>query len=565
MITKSFATRFRHLKRFRQIISILIKYGFENIFHDIKLDIYINSARKLITGNNHEEIASFSRWQRMRMVLEDLGPNFIKIGQILSNRPDLLPADLIIELSKLQDSSAPFPGIEARAIITEELGQPIELLFKEFNDVPVASASVAQVHRAVLHDGTIVAVKVQRPDIEKVINTDIEILLNLAELLEKFVKGMGILNPVSIMEEYSKAINMELDFVIEASHINRFRKNFKNDDSIYVPLVYHEYTTPKVLTMEFVDGVRLADFAQKEQESKLKTIAKRITHLVVMQVFEHGYFHADPHPGNILILNNNKVCFLDYGLMGALTFHQREQVNEMLMGIANRNAVKIVGVLQKITESGYIEDKDRLENRVKELLQRYAGKTLGEIDLSNLFYDVIKTLMSFRLKILPDFFLLIKSIITMKSVINKLDPDYNIEDHLIPLLQDIFYSNHGNPKKIAENLYSSAYGFMNLIHSAPDDLRELSEQLKRGRLTISIDYKGLDSAISRFERTSNRIVISIIAAALLIGSSLIIAALIMMSKTIIPEINGINIGFIGLILATVLGIFLFFSIIFRKS
>lgn len=501
----------------------------------------------------------------MRMVLEDLGPNFIKIGQILSNRPDLLPADLIIELSKLQDSSAPFPGMEARAIIAEELGQPIETLFKEFNDVPVASASVAQVHRAVLHDGTIVAIKVQRPDIEKIIHTDIEILLNLAELLEKFVKGMGILNPVSIMEEYSKAINMELDFVIEASHINRFRKNFKNDDSIYVPLVYHEHTTPKVLTMEFVDGVRLADFAQNEQESKLKTIAKRITRLVIKQVFEHGYFHADPHPGNIFILNNNKVCFLDYGLMGTLTFHQREQVNAMLMGIANRNAVKIVGVLQKMTESGYIEDKDRLENRVKELLKRYAGKTLGEIDLSNLFYDVIKTLMSFRLKILPDFFLLIKSIITMKSVINRLDPDYNIDDHLIPLLQDIFYNNHSNPQKIAENLYSSAYGFMNLIHSAPDDLRELSEQLKRGKLAISLDHKGLDLAISRFERTSNRIVISIIAAALLIGSSLIVAALIIMSKTTIPEIDGINIGFIGLILAIVLGIFLLFSMIFKKS
>jgi ubiquinone biosynthesis protein len=564
LLTRSFAAKFSHLNRFRQILSILIKYGFENILHDVKLDKYIDSARKFKESDSPENMASFSRWQRMRMVLEDLGPNFIKIGQILSNRPDLLPADLIVELSKLQDSSTPFPGAEAKQIIAEELGKPVEEIFKEFDDVPVASASVAQVHRAVLQDGSIVAVKVQRPGIENVINTDIEILLNLAGLLEKFVKGMDILNPVSIMEEYKKAIHMELDFVLESSHIEKFAQNFKDDDSIYVPAVYREHTTKKVLTMEYVDGIRFSDYTRSENGSKLKLIARRTTRLVVKQIFEYGYFHADPHPGNIFILNNEKICFLDYGLMGKLAFKQREQVTEMLMGIAGRKAAKIVNSLQKMTESGYIEDKEKLEARVIELLNRYAGVPLGEIDISNLFYDVINTLLSFRLKILPDFFLLIKSIIIMKGVINKLDPDYNIDEHLIPLLRNIFYIKHGNPNKMAEDFYASASDFMSLLRSAPDGLRELFEQIKRGKLTISIDYKGLDATVGRFEKTGNKVVISIIAAALLIGSSLIVSALIMMSKTKIPEINGISIGFIGLIIAAILGVFLLLSIIFKR-
>ncbi|MBN1363676.1 MAG: hypothetical protein JW976_02615 [Syntrophaceae bacterium] len=564
MNTKSFVTKFSNLKRFRQIISVLIKYGFSNVLHDIKLDRYINSARKLITGYN-PEIESISRWQKMRMVLEDLGPNFVKIGQILSNRPDLLPADLIIELSKLQDSAEPFAGDEAKDVIAEELGRSVELIFKEFDDVPVASASVAQVHRAVLHDGTVVAVKVQRPDIEKIIKTDIEILFNLAMLLEKFVKGMDILNPISIIEEYNKAINMELDFILEASHIEQFGENFVYDDSIYVPIVYREYTTSKVLTMEFVDGIRFSDFVQNASEERLKKIARRITRLIIKQVFEYGYFHADPHPGNIFILDNDRVCFLDYGLMGNLAFKQREQVTEILMGIADREAGKIVNVLQRMTEIGYIENKDKLEKKINEFLKKYAGVSLGKIDLSDLFYDVINTIMSFRLKILPDFFLLIKSVVTMKGVISKLDPDYKIDDYLKPMLYNFYYNKHVNPRKIAEDIYTSASGLISLLRTASDDMRELFEQLKRGRLTISLDHKGFDGAVSRFEKTGNRIVLSVIVASLLISSSLTIAALIMMSKINIPEVNGINFGFVGMMVATGLGIFLLLSIIFRKS
>jgi ubiquinone biosynthesis protein len=563
--TYSFSRNYRHVKRYRQIIAILLKYGFGNFLNQPNLRKYINYGRKLIPGADPDKISSHTKWERMRMVLEELGPNFIKLGQIMSNRPDLLPPELILELGKLHDAAKPFPPNEARRVIEEEMGSPAESIFSEFNDIPDASASVAQVHRAVLFSGEKVAVKIQRPGIAEVINTDIEIMLFISGLLEKFVRGMDVINPSGIVHEYGKAINRELDFSLEASHIEQFSNNFVHDDSVYVPRLFREYSTKKVLTMEYVDGEKFNDFVKNGDEANLKHIAKRTVKVFLKQVFEHGYFHADPHPGNIFILKDNALCFLDYGMMGWLSENHREQVIVMLLGLVNRDSKKIVSALQRMTDSGYIEDRDRLESRINDLLQKYAYMPLGKIEVSNLFNDVINTLMSFRLKIAPDFYLLIKTIVTMKGILSKLDPGYNMDEHLMPILKNFFYQEHNNPQRIVEELYSTATEAIGLLKTAPAGLHDIFEQLRRGKLAVSLDHRGIDSAVRRFERTGNRIALSMIIASLLIGSSLTITALVMTSKINIPDINGINLGFWGLIAAGALGAVLILSMIFRRK
>ena len=250
---------YRHINRYREIITVLVKHGFGDLVTNTNLEKYIDFGKKIIYGKTIPKIATFSRWKRIRMALEELGPAFIKFGQIMSNRPDLLPQELIIELEKLQDSVPPFAEKAARQLIEEELGKPISDLFKEFQSTPIASASIAQVHKAMLNTGETVVIKVQRPKIEQVIEVDLEIMLHLATLMEKHIKGMDILNPVGIVKEFERSIRKEIDFKIEEAHIERFGRNFQDDMNIYVPKVYRNYTTKKILTMEFIDGIRVSN------------------------------------------------------------------------------------------------------------------------------------------------------------------------------------------------------------------------------------------------------------------------------------------------------------------
>lgn len=547
---------YRHINRYREIITVLVKHGFGDLVTNTNLEKYIDFGKKIISGKTIPKIATFSRWKRIRMALEELGPTFIKFGQIMSNRPDLLPQELIIELEKLQDLVPPFAEKAARQLIEEELGKPISDLFKEFQSTPIASASIAQVHKAMLNTEEKVVIKVQRPKIEQVIEVDLEIMLHLATLMEKHIKGMDILNPVGIVKEFERSIRKEIDFKIEAAHIERFGRNFQDDMNIYVPKVYRNYTTKKILTMEFIDGIKVSNIeAVLKSGNDPKIIASRGADLVLKQIFEHGFFHADPHPGNILVLNNNIICFLDFGMMGALSPKHREYLGSIIIGVVNRDAKRITKTLILFSTNNRIENIERLEYQVSELIEQYSYLPLKDINVGELLNKGIKLILTHKIEIPPDLYLLSKALITIESVGRNLDPDFDMVKHTEPFAKKLL-KERLSPRKLVKDLYLSATEFTLLLQDFPSEIREIIKQIKLGQFKIEFEHKGLEPMLKKHDQISNRISFAIVLASLIIGSSLIVLS------GIPPKWSGIPIiGIVGFLGAGVMGFWLLISIL----
>ena len=556
MIQKKATRAYLRVKRYKEIIIILAKHGFGDLLTKIDLEKYIDLGEKIIPSVGSIKIEPFSTYERIRMVLEELGPTFIKLGQIMSNRPDLLPQELLIELEKLQNSVPPFSEQEAREIIESELEETIPNLFKDFTNTPIASASIAQVHKAVLLTGEKVAIKVQRPDIENVIDVDLEIMRQLAMLLEQHVAGMDIIDPVSIVDEFDNSIKQEIDFTLEASHIERFSRNCQEDPTVYVPKVYREQTTKKVLTMELIEGIKVSNINEKQKNIyNPELIACRGADLILKQIFEHGFFHADPHPGNILILNNNIICFLDFGMMGVLLPKYREYLGSAILGIRNNDATKITKALLKLSNSRKIENIEELENKIFKLLDQYSHQPLKNINLGEFLNNIIKILISYKLKISPDIYLLLKAMVTIEGVGRKLHPDFDIIKHIEPFAKKLV-KDRFSPSKLTKEMYASTAEFVFLLRDLPSDIQEIIDQIKLGKFGIEFKHKGLDIMRKTYDQISNRISFAIVLASLIIGSSLIVLSGIPPKWHEIPII-----GIVGFLGSGILGVWLLISIL----
>ncbi len=547
---------YRHINRYREIITVLFKHGFGDLITSSQIEKYLDLGKKFIPKKKFEKMNSLSRWERIRMVLEELGPTFIKFGQIMSNRPDILPEPLLMELEKLQDSVPPMPNEEAEKMIEQELGKPISGLFKNIDTNPIASASIAQVYQAELFSGEKVAVKVQRTGIQKIIETDLEIMFHLSLLMEKHIKEIEILNPVEMVKEFERSIRKEIDFNIEASHIERFARNFQADMTIYVPEVYRDYSTKKILTMEFIDGIKVSDLnALREAENDPLLIAGQGCDLVLKQIFEHGFFHADPHPGNILILKDNITCFLDFGMMGTLLPKHQDYLGNIIVGVVNKEPKKITETLLHLSGNLNVEKRDLLEYRISELVNQYAYLPLKEIKVGELINKIIRMLIDFKLKLPSDIYLLSKALITIEGVGTKLDPDFDMVAHIEPFAKNLL-KKRLDPVKLAKDLYSSMAEFRLLFKDFPFEIREIIRQIKSGKLKIEFKHKGLEPMLAKHDQISNRIAFAIVLAALIIGSSLIV-----LSK-IPPLWKGIPIiGIVGYIAAGIMGFWLLISIL----
>ena len=551
---------YRHIQRYRQILTVLFKYGFGDLVHTLKIEQYLEIGLQMISRKRREKIETLSRAERVRMAMEELGPTFIKMGQILSTRPDLLPVEFIQELGKLQDHVPPFEYAQVKDIIERELGVPLGQLFKDFEETPLASASIGQVHRARLVDGDEVVVKAQRPGIRKTIEVDLEIMLHLATLMERHLKAMEIHRPTRIVEEFARTLEKELDYTIEAAHTERFAMQFIGDTTVYVPKIYREATTSRVLTMEYVSGIKASEIARLDEAGlDRREIARRGFDLIMKQVFVHGFFHADPHPGNIFILPGNVICYLDFGMMGRIGRKSREHFADLIMNIVRRDEVKVTDALVRLTISDEEPNHNALERDVAEFIDQHFYRPLKELDLGKLLHQLLEMAARHRLTVPPDLFLMIKALSTAEGVGRVLDPDFDATERAAPFVRRIQLQRL-HPKRVAEDIYDSGSDFLHLIKEIPGELREILRQARQGRVKIEFEHRGLENMLSTHDRISNRLAFAIVLASLIIGSSLIVLS------GIPPKWHGIPvIGLAGFIIAGVMGLWLLFSIIRRGS
>ncbi|MDN3515552.1 MAG: AarF/UbiB family protein [Candidatus Brocadia sp.] len=526
MQLRKIGQKIRDIRRFNQILRILTKHGFGFAIQQLHLEEHI-IGRGIIKTRILQRFTEplESRSVRLRKVLEELGTTFIKFGQILSVRPDLIPLDLCNELSKLQDRVPPFGFEDVKKQIKDSFGCYPEELFASFDQTPLAAASLGQVHRAQLKTGENVAVKVQRPDIRKMIETDIDILYTLAQLASRYMQDVKFFNPVGIVDEFSKVITKEIDFTYEAHNIDKFRKNFKDSATVHIPRVFWDYTRSRVVTTEEIKGIRLNDYLnQPHTDEEKKAVAANGANAVLQQVFIDGFFHADPHPGNIFILPGNAVAFVDFGIVGRLDEDTRNAIVSLLISVSMKNINGIVKTLEML--GTFVEDDDTIRNfkyDISDFLERYYDIPLKQVEISTILPQVIDLMTRHKLKIPPQFHVLIKAIATIDGVARQLDAEFNTIAHSRPFVEKLVRERH-DPKRILKDaaLYSSE--LLDILKIIPRDGYEIVKKIKRGKLKIEFEHQGLSKFISEMDKSSNRISFSLVISALIIGSSLIIMA-----------------------------------------
>ncbi|HDL64117.1 MAG TPA: AarF/ABC1/UbiB kinase family protein, partial [Proteobacteria bacterium] len=499
---------------------------------------------------------TFTVPERFRLALEELGPTFVKLGQVLSTRPDLIPLNFIEELTKLQNAVPPFPYSDVREIIKDETGKFPEEIFAVFEEKPIAAASIGQVHRARLKDGADVVVKVQRPRIRKTIEIDLEIMLHLSGLMERHLEELQVIRPSLIVEEFARALEEEIDYTVELSHIERFARLFEGDDTVHVPRVYREISTERILTMENIRGIKGADInTLKAENYDLSLLAQRGADLIMKQIFVFGFFHGDPHPGNIFLLPGNVICYVDFGMTGKISRSEREDFADMLMALVHRSDKKMVEAMLKLTDYNAEPNREKLEREMGNFLDRHLYRPLKELRLEELLRQLLDLVTRNRLTIKPNFFLLIKALSQVESLGVELDPDFDIITTAKPFIEKIQLARL-NPKRIAEELLESGGEMLNLLRDIPGQVRSILEQTRNGRLKIIFQHRGLEPALSTLDRTSNRIAFAIVLAALIIGSSLMVLSGVPPKWFDIPII-----GLIGFLVAGIMGFWLLITII----
>jgi ubiquinone biosynthesis protein len=515
--------RYSHIKRYNQVISIFLKYGFEDLVSYLNEKKRFSFIKKLIPSSTYEHALHLSKWEKMRLVCEELGPTFVKFGQILSNRPDLLPADLVKEFEKLQDGVPPIAGDLAIQVLEKELGKKVSELFLDFETQAFASASMAQVHRGTLKSGEKIVVKIQRPGIQEVIQSDIQVMYYLADVFSKRIPSLRSFDPIGLIKNFEESIILELDFIHESVNIQRFHNNFVKDETdegyIHSPKIYAELTTSKVLTMEYVEGIKISDITKLNANGyDTKIIAHRLAHSYFKQIFNYGFFHADPHPGNLLVLPNNVVCYLDYGMMGSIIRKDLEALGSLFLSIKSKDVRRIIRAIQQLSDNTVIRNYRELENDVNEFVQNYSFRTVNQNEMSTIMLQLKDLIIKHGLKVPTHFFLLIRSMVTVEGVITALDPNLDLTRLIRPFLIKLV-AKHYNPVQFIKRTVNSVYELGMYMEEFPRDLKNAMRKINTGEIKVDLRHKGIDPLVHTINRVSKQLVSAVIIAALLIGSS----------------------------------------------
>lgn len=541
----------RNLGRFRHIIWVLLKYGFDDVIH--RLDLpgaflwkKINRVKETLTVN-----------ERIRMVFQELGPTFIKFGQVLSMRPDLIPGLLVLELKKLQDQVPPAPPEKVRAVAEKALGRPLEEVFDEFDWTPLGSASLAQVYRARLAaEKQILAVKIQRPDIRPLIRADLDILSAIAARLNE-IRSYQIYDFPGLVEELRFSLTRELDFSREARNMKIFRQNLSYPDLMYIPRVYEDYTTPYVLTMELVEGTRLDRWAASDQERE--RLARNGAKIMLDQMLRQGFFHADPHQGNLLVMKDGRLCFLDWGMTGRITRELRLRLIDLLHALLEKDSETILRLVPHLASMVPSDlNHNRLERDLLDLIDAYYDLSLKEIRIGEVVLALMNLLNEHRLRIRSDFALLSRAILSLEGLGRELVPDFSLEKEARALIPELV-KERWSLKTVSEDLRAQGLNFLDLVWDLPRKLHTLFRKVDKGDMTFTFKHTGLSALNNTLERISNRVTFGIIIAALIVGSSMII------TTGVEPLLFGFPaLGVVGYLVSGILGLWLILTIL-RKN
>lgn len=540
---------YRHINRYRQILGVMIKFGFGDLIDRINVGGYLETGIQFVTRSRAKNAEKLTRAERIRMALEELGPTFVKLGQILSTRPDMLPPDMIRELEKLQDDVIQVPFDKMRSILEAELGGPLANFFEHFDEKPLAAASIGQVHRGRLKSGDDVIVKVRRPGISAGIEVDLEILLHLASLTEEHLEEIRFFRPTKIVEEFARTLENEIDYTLEASYADRFALQFRDNPAIHVPRVFRDLSTKKVLVMEYVSGIKASNLDALDAAGCDRTvIARRGADLLLAQVFDFGFFHADPHPGNIFILPDNIICYLDFGMMGTVDRRSRDELADMVFAIVQRDERKVTDALLAIVEFDEEPDRRILESDMSHLIELYAFKPLKEIRIEQVLGKILELISRHRLWLPFDKYLMLKALATTEGLGLMLDPDFDMTAQAEPYIRRLKLQRF-KPGRIMEEFMETGGDAMKLLRDLPREAREILRQLKQGRLKAAFDHRGLEPLTQAMEHSANRISLGLIVASLVVGSS------VMIGLGAGPMLFGLSAaGLVGLVLAAALGI-----------
>jgi ubiquinone biosynthesis protein len=509
------------LRRLREIARILVKYGLTDVLARLRLDRYLALGRRVFAPRG-ARAGQLTQAQRLRLAIEALGPTFIKFGQALSTRADVLPPDLVSELSRLQDAIPPLaPGV-ARATIEAELGRPLSDVFSEFDDTPIAAASIAQVHRARLTTGEEVAVKVRRPGIAATIESDLAIMGYLARLAERYLPDGEVYRPLLLVHQFGLSIRREQDLAREGRTIARFAQNFAGDATVRFPRVHWGQTTAGVLTMEFVRGVKVADILAGRVEADRRLLAHRGAEVVLKQILLHGVFHADPHPANLFVLPDNVICLLDFGNVGRVDRGLREQLARVVQAVVRADPAALAEAVVAIAQPAEVNHAD-LRSDLAEMLETYSVVALGDLPIAELLRDIMGAMARHRLRFPADLMLLVRALVTTEGVGRQLDPSFKMVETARPIVERVLRERL-SPSALLERAGELAHETAEIVQTLPRGVLEIIEKARTDRFQIQFVHRNLDHFVHELDRSSNRLSLSILIAALIVGSSLIFQA-----------------------------------------
>src|SRR5687767_9049991 len=546
--------RSRKVRRLSEIAQVAVRHGFGYFFERHRLtDILPWSARvepdSAATGSE--------RGRHLREMLDELGPTFVKFGQLLSTRPDIVPPDIVSELRSLQDDVRPFPFEQVRLVVEAELGLSLEQAFLRFQEQPIAAASIGQVHRATLPNGDEVVVKVQRPNAPRQIESDLALLYQAARIIKERVRSLDFIDARALVDEFARFIRQELDYKLEARHADTLRRNFADSALVVVPKVYWSYSGSRMLTLEYLEGVQLVDLdlATTPLEER-RELAYRVAETWMEMIFRHGFFHGDPHPANVLVLDGGRIGLVDFGLVGKLTEEDMARLTRLFIDAATENVDALPRRLAELGVRYPKEREDEFAAELRELFYRYYGASLADIDPIQVIREAFALIYSMNLHLPTRFVLLDKAIATLGAVGVELYPDFNVFEVARPYARELMLERF-SPGRVAARAQKRGRELYEIANELPYQVHDVLQEIRDGQIEVGFVHKGLDEFMHKLDVVFNRLVIALVVAAGLLGSSVI-----GILATEGPRILGIHfLSAIGFTLSGILGAWLLIGVL----